>query len=89
MILYENLFYNMGSRRSERQESEVSIQVNSQIRSIIDYDPLNNVFIVNGTLAEPRDAGLWTVRVKVVFKEKDNASVDAVGEAIEKQVAIT
>ena len=45
--------YWMGDRKDEREESEVMISVNSQIRLIVDYDPENNVFIVDGTKSEP------------------------------------
>lgn len=54
------------------ENSEVLITVNSQIKSFIDYEPLNNVFVVNGTLTETEDVGNWTVRVKIVYYE-DNS----------------
>ena len=60
----------MGNLSTNREEkTEVLITVNSQIKSIIDYEPLNNVFVVNGTLTEPEDVGNWTVRVKIVYYE--------------------
>ena len=69
MNLGEDLEYKMGNRKEERNDSKVIIDVNSQIKKIVDYEPLNNVFIVNGTLSEPEDAGVWTIRVKLVFYE--------------------
>ena len=60
----------MGNREDEREDSEVIITVNSQIKSTIDYDKQGNVFIVNGTFTEPDDVGVWTVRVKLVYYEK-------------------
>lgn len=80
--------YDMGLEDTDADVYEIFTSVNSQIMSIVDYEPHFNRFIVNGTHTDAQDVGVWTIRVRIdYYEEVDDAANASAAVALPEESA--